>query len=94
VLYETAMLMLLGFALGYAAGAAAVLYFGREGIDLSGFFRGYSAIPGLTGIVHPKLDVGRIGLPGLVLFAASVLVCLIPATKAARLDPVRAIRQL
>ncbi|HEX5685118.1 MAG TPA: ABC transporter permease [Ideonella sp.] len=94
VLYETAMLMLLGFALGYAAGVAAVLYFGREGIDLSGFFRGYSAIPGLTGIVHPKLDVNRIAVPGALLFMASVLVSLYPAVRAARLDPVQAIRHV
>jgi ABC-type lipoprotein release transport system permease subunit len=94
VVYETVMLMAIAFALGYGVGAALVLYFGEAGIDLSGFFRGYSAIPGLTGLVHPKLLAGHIAAPGGLLFVASVLVSLRPAMKAGALDPVRAIRSL
>lgn len=92
VVYETLVLMVLASLIGYGAGVALVLWFGRQGIDLSGFFQGYSAIPGLTGVVHPKLLPGHIGPPGVVLFVASVLVSLLPAAKAAGLDPVRAIR--
>jgi ABC-type lipoprotein release transport system permease subunit len=92
VVYETLVLMALATLIGYAGGIALVLWFGRYGIDLSGFFRGYSAIPGLTGIVHPTLLPAHIGPPGVVLFVASVLVSLVPAAKAATLDPVRAIR--
>jgi ABC-type antimicrobial peptide transport system permease subunit len=94
VVYETLVLMLLASVIGYGVGAVLVLWFGRSGIDLSGFFAGYSAIPGLTGIVHPKLLAGHIGPPGIVLFVASVTVSLYPAAKAARLDPVRAIRHV
>ncbi len=94
VIYETLVLMALASLLGYGLGAALVVYYGRGGIDLSGFFRGYSAIPGLTGIVHPKLLAGHIGPPGLLLFVASVGVSLYPARQAARLDPVRAIRHV
>ncbi|HUG24488.1 ABC transporter permease [Piscinibacter sp.] len=94
VVYETLVMMLLASVVGYGAGAALVLYFGRTGIDLSGFFAGYAAIPGLTGVVHPLLLPDRIGPPGLVLFIASVMVSLYPAAKAARLDPVRAIRHV
>lgn len=94
VVYETLALMLLASFIGYGVGVLLVVYFGRQGIDLSGFFRGYSAIPGLTGIVHPKLVLSHIGPPGLVLFVASVLVSLYPAARAARLDPVRAIRHV
>ena len=93
VVYETLLMMLMASMLGYGLGLVLVMYFGRVGIDLSGFFRGYSAIPGLTGIVHPKLLVEHIGPPGVVLFVASVLVSLYPAAKAARLDPVAAIRR-
>ena len=94
VVYETLVLMLLASFIGYGAGVLLVAYFGRQGIDLSGFFQGYSAIPGLTGVIHPKLVLGHIGVPGLVLFVASVLVSLYPAARAARLDPVQAIRHV
>lgn len=94
VVYETLVLMLLASFIGYGIGVALVAYSGRHGIDLSGFFRGYSAIPGLTGVVHPKLVASHIGVPGAVLFVASVLVSLYPAAWAARLDPVRAIRHV
>ncbi|MHB1250484.1 MAG: ABC transporter permease, partial [Polaromonas sp.] len=94
VVYETLVLMLLAFFIGYGIGALLVSYFGRQGIDLSGFFQGYSAIPGLTGIVHPKLVLSSLGPPGLLLFAASVLVSLYPASRATRLDPVQAIHHV
>lgn len=91
VLYETAALMLLASLLGYAGGAALVAYFGRNGLDLSGLYAGYDTIPGLTGIAYPRLIVESIVVPGVALFAASVLVALLPASQAARLDPVQAI---
>lgn len=92
VLYETAILMVLAFALGYGAGVALVDYFGTRGIDLSSFFRDYSAIPGLTGVSYPLLVLANIVAPGILLFVASVLVSLYPATHAAKLDPTYAIR--
>lgn len=94
VVYETVVLMLLASVIGYGIGALLVVYFGRQGIDLSGFFKGYSAIPGLTGIVHPKLIIDHIGVPGVLLFAATVLVSLYPAARAARLDPTQAIHHV
>ncbi|TAK48833.1 MAG: ABC transporter permease [Betaproteobacteria bacterium] len=92
VVYETIVLMTLASLLGYGIGIALVEYFGRQGIDLSGFFQGYAAIPGLTGIVYPKVLVATTIPPGVALLIASVLVSLYPAAKAARLDPVAAIR--
>ncbi len=94
VVYETLLLMLLASFLGYGVGALLVTYVSRQGIDLSGFFQDYSTIPGLTGIVHPTLIASHIALPGVVMFAASVLISLYPALRAARLDPVRAIRHV
>src|SRR3972149_980065 len=92
VVYETLVLMVLASLLGYGIGIALVIYSGRHGIDLSGFFQGYPAIPGLTGVVYPQVFLATVVPPGIVLLIASVLVSLYPAAKAARLDPVKAIR--
>jgi putative ABC transport system permease protein len=92
VVYETLVLLVLASLLGYGVGAVVVEYFGRSGIDLSGFFRGYSTIPGLTGIVHPKVFFKTTVPPGIALLIAGVLVSLYPAASATRLDPARAIR--
>ena len=92
VLYEKSLLMIIALAIGYAAGEAIVSYFGVRGIDLSAFFKDYSAIPGLTGVAHPVLVVSNIVLPGVLLFAASIVVSLLPARRAAALDPAAAFR--
>ena len=92
VVYETVALMLVASVVGYAVGAAVVALFGRIGLDLSGFYRDYSAVPGLTGIVYPRLVVANLVGPGVGLFLASVAVSLYPAAPAARLDPSVAIR--
>jgi ABC-type lipoprotein release transport system permease subunit len=94
VVYETVVLLLLASLAGYGAGIGLVGYFGRAGMDLSGFFEGYAAIPGLTGIVYPQLMSESIVPPGIALIILGVLVSLYPAAKAARLDPSRAIRHV
>jgi ABC-type lipoprotein release transport system permease subunit len=94
VVYETVVLLLLASLAGYGTGIGLVAYFGRAGMDLSGFFEGYAAIPGLTGIVYPQLMSESIVPPGIALIILGVLVSLYPAAKAARLDPSRAIRHV
>ncbi|MDN7675657.1 ABC transporter permease [Burkholderia oklahomensis] len=94
VVYETVALLLLSAAVGYSIGAAIVVYLGYAGIDMSSFFSGYSAIPGLTGIVYPRLVGATVLPPGIALLVAGVLVSLYPAAKAARLEPVEAIRHV
>jgi ABC-type antimicrobial peptide transport system permease subunit len=61
-------------------------------MDLSGFFQGYAAIPGLTGVVYPQLVSQSLVPPGIALIVLGVLISLYPATKAARLEPSLAIR--
>jgi len=92
VVYETVVLLALALLAGGGLGIALVQYFGRTGIDLSGFFAGYSTIPGITGIAYPKLFTATVALPGIALLIAGVLVSLFPASRAARLDPAAAIR--
>jgi putative ABC transport system permease protein len=92
VVYETVALVLLASAAGYLAGVGLVDYLGHVGLDLSGFYKDYSAIPGLTGIVYPRAEWRSILGPGLGLFAASLAVSLYPAVRASKLDPAMAIR--
>ena len=92
VLYETAATMTLASAVGYGFGIAWVTYLSRAGLDLSAFFKDYDAIPGLTGIVYPRLMWASIIGPGIVLILGSLLASFYPAGQAARLDPVKALR--
>jgi putative ABC transport system permease protein len=92
VVYETLALLLMAALAGYGAGIAVVAYFGSAGMDLSGFFGGYAAIPGLTGIVYPLVTSESVVPPGVALIVIGVLVSLYPAVKVAKLDPSRAIR--
>jgi ABC-type antimicrobial peptide transport system permease subunit len=93
VLYETAMIVAVASVAGYAAGVLLVSYFGRNGMDFSSFFRDYTSIPGITGIVYPRVVFASIIGPGVALVLASVLISVFPARRAARLDPATAIRQ-
>lgn len=92
VLYETALLMTLASAIGYGAGGLLVRYFARRGVDLSRFFEGYSAIPGLTGVSYPVLSADSLILPGMVLFMVTLLASVYPAARAAAMDPATAVR--
>lgn len=92
VVYETATLMTLASIVGYIAGILLVDYFGRTGIDQSAFFRDYSSIPGVTGIIYPRLMWTSILVPGVIFFFGSLFASAYPAAQAARLDAVRALR--
>ena len=94
VVYETLVLLILAAVVGYGAGIALVAYLGRAGMDLSRFFEGYAAIPGLTGVVYPQLMGASIVPPGIALIVLGVLVSLYPAARAARLDPSHAVRHV
>ena len=94
VVYESVVLLVLALAVGYGLGVALVGYLGSAGMDLSGYFRDFPAIPGITGIIYPQLFAATVVPPGVVLLVAGVLVSLFPANRAARLDPVSAIRHV
>jgi putative ABC transport system permease protein len=92
VLYETGATMALASVVGYGSGVLLVSYLSRAGLDLSVFFQNYDAIPGLTGIIYPRLLWASIIMPGVILLVGSLLASTYPAAQAARLDPVKALR--
>ena len=92
VLYETVATMALAAGAGYGSGVALVSWLNRAGLDLSAFFSEYRTIPGLTGIIYPRLVWVSILVPGVLLLAGSLLASLYPAAQASRLDPVKALR--
>ena len=92
VLYETGATVLLATLAGYSSGWLVVRYLSRAGLDLSAFFEDYDAIPGLTGIIYPRLIWASIVPPGLILLFGSLIASAYPAAQAARLDPVKALR--
>ncbi len=94
VVYESVILGLAGIAAGAVLGLALVAYFGDQGMNLAAFAGATETIPGMTSTVYPVLMLAHIGLPTVVLFLIGLLAALYPAARAARLEPVRAIRHV
>lgn len=92
VLYESLALALIGVLLGYLAGYMLVQYLAIDGIDLTAYSRGLQTIPGLTGVITPRLQTAHLALPALLLLAINGVAALYPGWRAARLKPVEAIR--
>lgn len=92
VLYESFVLAIIGTLAGLLMGGALVTWLGTTGMDLSRYTRGLATIPGMTSVIYPRLSSGSVVQPILALLFVSMLAAIYPAWRAARLDPVKAIR--
>ncbi|HEX9811832.1 MAG TPA: ABC transporter permease [Burkholderiales bacterium] len=94
VLYESLVLGVFGLCGGTLIGVAIVGYYNVLGFDLSDYAAGAAAIPGMTTVVYPTIEIDNVWLPVLALLVTAVVAALYPAGRAARLDPVQALRHV
>ena len=92
ILLETAMLLLIGMALGNTAGFAGIYYLSKNGVDLTMFSKA-TELFGYSRIIYPVVISQDIILANAVVFFLGLLVGLYPAIKAARFLPVDIMRQ-
>lgn len=93
LLWESLVLVTLGAVIGYGIGALAALYFAHVGIDLS-MFSNVMRFFYMDTVLYPQLTAALSGRIVGATAIATVLVSLYPAWRAARLDPVAAMRRL
>ena len=94
VLLETLLLGIIALAIGLFCGAVMTLYMQKIGIDLSGYitpvtYAGGTILPRL----HAVFEAGNFLVPAGMLLLVSLFAGFLPANRAARLDPVAAVRE-
>ena len=90
VLIEAAVLGSAGALAGLGLGTLAAWVHSQTGMSMRS--HGLSSLPGTTDVVYPQLSFGATLLPALAMVALVVLVSAWPAWRAARLQPVAALR--
>ncbi|PLX32232.1 MAG: ABC transporter permease [Ignavibacteria bacterium] len=91
VIFEAAILGVIGTVIGLAIGSASVLIMGSIGLDFSMFAEGLTSF-GAGAIIYPKLTLTTITNVSVIIPLTAVLGAVYPAIRAMRLQPVTAIR--
>ena len=94
VLLETLLLGCIALTIGLLCGALMTLYMQQVGIDLAGHitpvtYAGGTILPRLHAVFEP----GNFAVPAGMLLLVSLFAGFLPANRAARLDPVAAVRE-
>ncbi len=92
VLIETLLLLLLGVMIGNAL-ALLTLYLIGDGLDLSAISAGLDSI-GMAPVLTPAISVNDVMVANLVVVLLGLLTSVLPAWRAARLDPIKAINSI
>jgi len=94
VIYESLALSAIGIIVGTIFGVIVTAYYHNVGIDLTNLMDASEAIPGMTPILKPALIVGSLWWAAFSLFVTGAATAIYPAIRAARLEPVTAIRHV
>ncbi|GBE44922.1 lipoprotein-releasing system transmembrane protein LolE [bacterium BMS3Bbin11] len=94
VIYESLALSAVGIIVGTILGIIVTAYYHNVGIDLTNLMDASEAIPGMTPILKPALIAGSFWWAAVALFATGAVTAIYPAIRAARLEPVTAIRHV
>jgi ABC-type lipoprotein release transport system permease subunit len=89
ILLESLLLLLIGLALGNGLALATIKPL-ESGLDISAVADGM-AMMGAGSVLYPKLTLADLLLANSVVIVLGILTSILPAWRAARLDPVRAL---
>jgi putative ABC transport system permease protein len=94
VLLESVFISLLGVALGVIAGSSISYYFYIHPFDFSSYQKEMETFGQVTTVFPAKLSLISVVITSFLTFLFGVLFSILPARRASRLNPIKAIRQL
>ena len=94
VLFESIFISLIGVALGIILGASISYYFFIHPFDFSAYQKEMEVFAQVTTVFPAKLTWANVVVTSLLTFLFGVLFSILPARRASKLNPIKAIRQL
>lgn len=91
IMIETVIMSMIGCPIGLLLSYLSILYFGNQGINLSG--AAYEDV-GFGSIVYPALSTESYVHVAIMVFVMAIIAAIFPARKALKLKPVEAIRKI